>query len=315
MDSACWQIYSEFEKEFENIMYTISFTKEHSKVYSPRIAELIVRCGMQVESIIQSLYAREKNEHSSKINYKTCIEFFDKSWEFGKKYVVVRTDKIKSTDDHTKLTQPFGYPVDKVALINGEKHYCPKDNPNDFRVDIDKNRRCKAYAWENAYNNLKHNFYNSIEEYGNVFNLILIMSTLYLLNIYWDPDLKLTNIYNGISMMKHTDITKSKVFSVLFLDCFVDNGSMILDYPHKNITSFGNYSFLNIQNIGLFRNKVHELLGDNWEEVTDDYTKYKIPKEITQLLPLLESLNNYNYIVRNQLKSSSLTTIQPAKHS
>ena len=115
--------------------------------------------------------------------------------------------------------------------------------------------------------------------------------------------------------MKHTDITKSKVFSVLFLDCFVDNGSMILDYPHKNITSFGNYSFLNIQNIGLFRNKVHELLGDNWEEVTDDYTKYKVPKEITQLLPLLESLNNYNYIVRNQLKSSSLTTIQPAKHS
>lgn len=315
MDNTYWQIYSELEKELENIMYTISFVREHRKVYSPRIAELIVRCGMQIESTIQSLYAQEHKNTSSKINYKTCIEFLNKKWDFSERYVIIQTDKIKSANNNAMFIPPFSQLVDKVATINGKKHYCPKNSPNSFNVNVAKGQRCKAYVWENAYNNLKHNFYNSIEEYGNIFNLILIMSTLYLLNIYWDPGLELTNIYNGISVMKHTDITKSKVFSVLFLDCFVDNGSMILDYPHKNITSFGNYSFLNIQNIGLFRNKVHELLGDNWEEVTDDYTKYKVPKEITQLLPLLESLNNYNYIVRNQLKSSSLTTIQPAKHS
>ena len=111
MDDSYWQIYLQFEKELKEIMYTISFDKKQKNVYSPRIAELIVRIGMQIKSVAQRIYTREKTD-GGKVNYRTAIKLFNKKWNLREKGIVVITDNIKSTDKQLYLT-PF-----KLSLIH-----------------------------------------------------------------------------------------------------------------------------------------------------------------------------------------------------
>ena len=51
-----WSVYKNLEKEFLELTNFIHFSDDQLKVYSMHIADLIVRCSIEIESISKELY-------------------------------------------------------------------------------------------------------------------------------------------------------------------------------------------------------------------------------------------------------------------
>lgn len=306
MDDSYWQIYLQFEKELKEIMYTISFDKKQKNVYSPRIAELIVRIGMQIESVAQRIYAREKTD-GGKVNYRTAIKLFNKKWNLREKGIVIITDNIKSTDKQLYLT-PFKNETYKESYICDKIYYASKDAPTEFKGNIPTEERVKAYQWENAYNNLKHNFYESIERYGTVINLITIASVLYILDVYWSPNSFVLEMGTNMNRGGKLDdfCNKSSVFAVFGLECVIYNEKFVPVLPPwgKDL-SFDWFSFLDIHNFESVKNE----LKVEYELNMDD-KKYETPSNVAKIIERAKPYKNYRLIIRNQIKESDLTPIE-----
>lgn len=303
MDDSYWQIYLQLEKELKEIMYTISFDEKQKNVYSPRIAELIVRIGMQIESVAQQIYDREKPSHG-KVNYRTALNYFNKKWNMLEKGIAVVTGNIKSTGKRPYL-KPFKGEVYKESYSKSELFYSDKDTPTVFKADVPLDRRAKAYRWENAYNNLKHNFYESIERYGTVQNLLTIASALYILNIYWSPNSFVLGV--GLSGSGRIDdsYNKSSIFDVFRLECVIRDESFVPVFPpwDQNL-KFDWFSFLDIHNVESIKNEINE----DYELIVDD-KKYEIPESIAKEVEKAKPYKYYRLIMRNQMKESDLTRI------
>lgn len=305
MDNYYWQIYLELEKELDNIIFTISFTKEQHRVYSPRISELIVRAGTQIESISQHIYANV-TKRKQVVNFKTAIAYFDKKWKLSQKYVIIETNKINPTKETKLYIMPFGKMAYKESYNNGEVLFASKQNPTVFSKNVEEKDRCKAYSWENAYNNLKHNFYDSIKQYGNVYNLLETMAALYVLNVYFDPDSQIKNTFQLDEILQIKELRKSNVFSIIVQNCYIDDKQFIIDDPVSGNIGFDNCTYINIQSINLLKEKIEKILGTDWEIMEDSYTKYEIPEYINNMLPKINAFTSYSYLIRNQITEKDL---------
>lgn len=58
MDNLYWPVYKNLEKEFLKIADYVHVSDEQLTVYSMHIADLIVRCAIEIESISKELYCR-----------------------------------------------------------------------------------------------------------------------------------------------------------------------------------------------------------------------------------------------------------------
>ncbi|MTN82487.1 hypothetical protein GMB34_00660 [Turicibacter sanguinis] len=51
-----WPVYKNLENEFLKIADYVHFSDDQTKVYSMHIADLIVRCSIEIEAISKELY-------------------------------------------------------------------------------------------------------------------------------------------------------------------------------------------------------------------------------------------------------------------
>ena len=56
MDNMYWPVYKNIEREFLKIAEYINICDEQLKVYSFHIADLIIRCAIEIEAISKELY-------------------------------------------------------------------------------------------------------------------------------------------------------------------------------------------------------------------------------------------------------------------
>ena len=157
-----WNVYRNLEREVLAIADTIHVDDEQINVYSMKIADLLVRSATEVESISKELYYLNGGPKSKTGKYpyfdSDCIKFLNQKWGLDKKKVF--------------LSSPYFYVENKeyielTPLNNaGEKH---------------------ANQWLNAYQAVKHDRANSLEQ-GNVKNLLQAMAGLFILNIYYKND-------------------------------------------------------------------------------------------------------------------------------
>lgn len=170
-----WQTYLNLEKEVIEVSRYIFITDEITvrkdgaettqaydaqlNTFSPHLADLLVRCCVQIEAISKELY--HANGGTKPRGDKTlffdedCLKLIDIKWATHNKRVLVVAPFFNLTKDGNRVLRPLK-----------EAH-----------------KRSGAY-WEKAYQAVKHDRFASLK-YGNVKAVLHALAALYLLNVYY----------------------------------------------------------------------------------------------------------------------------------
>lgn len=170
-----WQTYLNLEKELIEVSKYIFVTDEKTvndkgvekvqpcktqlETYSPHIADLLVRCCVQIEAISKELYFElngEKQRGDNDIKFdEDCLKQIDIKWKTHNKKVLVVAPFFNLTKDENTILRPLK-----------EAH-----------------KRQGTY-WERCYQAVKHDRYACLC-CGNVKAFIHALAALYLLNIFF----------------------------------------------------------------------------------------------------------------------------------
>jgi len=182
-----WPVYKNLESEFLRIMYYVHIDDNQLSVHSSKIADLILRAAVEIESISKELYI---------ING-------------GKKRKIRRFDD-EILDD---VLIPDWTLDKKVVFISS--HNCFQTQREMFPFQKTENKTLRpaelTFSWNNAYQNLKHDRGKSLP-FGSIKYLFDIMAALYILNIYYKNDeFPEGKFHNEVPIHKSLD---SDIFSI-----------------------------------------------------------------------------------------------------
>lgn len=157
-----WQSYLMIEKEILEIAKFVYFDDEkhdhNLNVYSPYIADLLVKVCVEIEAISKEIYLElggDKQADDNTLMFDTdCLKLIDIKYKTSQKLVLVSCPLFNITKKENMMFKPL-----KEAHKRG------------------------GTRWERAYQAVKHNRYNSLRE-GTILNLLKATGALYLLNIY-----------------------------------------------------------------------------------------------------------------------------------
>lgn len=157
-----WSVYQNIEREVIDLSEKIHIDDNQLSVYSIKIAELLIRCVVEIESIVKELYLNNggtKPRHDKDLYFDTdCIQHLENLWKLSKKHVLVVAPNFYFEKEENKVLTPF--------------HKAFK-------------RGSSSSDWQKAYQAVKHNRAKHLNK-GNLKNLIRALSALYLANIYYN---------------------------------------------------------------------------------------------------------------------------------
>ncbi len=213
-----WQTYLNLEKEVLEVSKYVHFTdtkithegeepcNTQLETFSPFIADLLVRCCIQIESIAKELYFEnggEKPRDKKPYFDRDCLKLINDKWNTDNKIVMVVSPLFYFTKEENKILKPL------------KKAY-KKDN-----------------YWAKAYQAVKHDRFSSLYK-GNVKALIGALAALYLLNIYYK---------NYHSKIEFNDISEIN-FSFESLIFSVKQPTIPIELPQHNYSTFSESSFV-----------------------------------------------------------------------
>jgi hypothetical protein len=166
------------EKEFINVSNFIFITDEITthengkeitkpcnfqlETFSPHIADLLIRCCVQIEAISKELYydngGTKPRGDKSLFFDEDCLKLIDIKWAIHDKRVLVVAPFFNLTKEENLVLRP---------LKNAHKR--------------------AGTFWEKAYQAVKHDRFASLKD-GNIKALLHSMAALYLLNLYYRND-------------------------------------------------------------------------------------------------------------------------------
>lgn len=297
-----WQTYLNLEKEVIEVSKYIFITDVKTVVkhgiettencynqldtFSPHIADLIIRCCVQIEAISKELYyengGTKRRGDNSILFDEDCLKLIDIKWGTHNKQVLVVAPTSNLTKEENNVLRPLK-----------EAH-----------------KRQGTY-WERAYQAVKHDRYGSLC-YGNVKALIHAMAALYLLNIYYRKEAWIIN-YKDIAKQDYS--LGSSLFAV---KAPLTNQLWYGNHPITSASPFVvNYTEDDYKQIEAIQIKEDKALKEYWEkqpELTEpdfishidalleiqkkdpsqkviyiwELAKYRLNKQIPNKLPLEE---------------------------
>jgi len=182
-----WSVYKNLEKEVLVLANQIHFDDIQLKVYSVKIAELLIRCSVEIESIAKDLFLANGGTMPTgrDLYFDTdCMELLENKWLISKKQVLVSAQNFYFTNTSNRIITPLN-----------------KSNK----------RGTSGSDWKKAYQAVKHNRTFSLSK-GNIKNLIRAMGALYLLNIYFKADK--FDLKKDLSGVNFDDRLGSELFSL-----------------------------------------------------------------------------------------------------
>ncbi|MEE0842652.1 MAG: hypothetical protein U0M04_07145 [Christensenellales bacterium] len=181
-----WQIYLNLEHEVLTLSKYVEFadnqmvidkktgqtkivlTESQLSTYSSHIADLLVRCCVEIEAISKELYFSNggtKWRGASDVYFdRDCIGLLNQKWNVSQKVVVVTASNFNFCKDENRVLKPL------------HNAHVPS----------------KTY-WSKNYQAVKHDRYNNLH-LGNIKALLQALAALYLLNIYY-KDIKISTKY------------------------------------------------------------------------------------------------------------------------
>ncbi|CAN0599147.1 unnamed protein product, partial [Ectocarpus sp. 12 AP-2014] len=152
--------YRNLEREFVSLSNLIHINDEQLKIYSIKIAELLIRTVVEVESISKELYflnGGDKDDDKDLFFDTDCIQLLEDNWKLSKKVIFVSSPNLYFDIDDNKILTPL-----KKANKRGSS----------------------SSDWLKAYQAVKHNRGKNLKK-GNLKHLIRALGGLYILNIYY----------------------------------------------------------------------------------------------------------------------------------
>lgn len=194
-----WSVYKNLEDETIELTKYIQFDDNQTSVYSMRIADLLVRCAMEIEALSKELYWMNGGEKQFDNEGKERDLYFD-------------TDCIKYINDLWGICQ-------KKIFVSSTKFYFQKDENRILRP-LHKAYKRGGTKWNKAYQAVKHDRKNSLK-CGNIKNLIESLGALYILNVYYISST--IKIESTNTIQNHFDSRiGSELFSVLVVDATIN---------------------------------------------------------------------------------------------
>lgn len=244
-----WQTYLNLEKEAIEVSKYIFFTDEvlvngkggivaqscntQLETFSPHIADLLVRCCVQIEAISKELYfdngGTKARGDSSILFDEDCLKLIDIKWQTHNKTVMVVAPFFNFVKDENRILKPLK-----------EAH-----------------KRQGTY-WEKAYQAVKHDRYSSLHK-GNVKAFIHALAALYLLNLYYRNDSWVTK-YQDISKIDYS--MGSAIFTVkppVANQLWHGNSPTITESPY--VVSYQDADYQRIEEM---QRKEEQALNDYW---------------------------------------------------
>lgn len=244
-----WQTYLNLEKEAIEVSKYIFFTDEvlvngkggivaqscntQLETFSPHIADLLVRCCVQIEAISKELYfdngGTKARGDSSILFDEDCLKLIDMKWQTHNKTVMVVAPFFNFVKDENRILKPLK-----------EAH-----------------KRQGTY-WEKAYQAVKHDRYSSLHK-GNVKAFIHALAALYLLNLYYRNDSWVTK-YQDISKLDYS--MGSAIFTVkppVANQLWHGNSPTITESPY--VVSYQDADYQRIEEM---QRKEEQALNDYW---------------------------------------------------
>lgn len=160
MNNFYWPVYKNLEKELIELSNLIHIDDDQINIYSIKVAELLLRTCIEIESISKTLYYKcggEKPDNNKLFFDTDCINFLENKWSLSKKVVQVSTPSFYFLKIDNQILKP---------LYKANKHGSSSSD------------------WLRAYQSVKHNRLKSLKK-ANLKNLIRAMAALYVLNIYF----------------------------------------------------------------------------------------------------------------------------------
>lgn len=174
-----WSVYKNLEKEFLELANFIHFSDDQLKVYSMHIADLIVRCSIEIESISKELYFElggnknplDDNGNTRDLYFDTdCLDLLENRWHITQKQVIVSAPTFYFENESNKIFTPL--------------HKANK-------------RGSSGSKWKQAYQAVKHNRKESLKK-ATIENLMYAMGALYILNLYYkDEKINIGRVYRS----------------------------------------------------------------------------------------------------------------------
>ena len=189
-----WSVYKNLEKNFLQLADYIHFADDQTKVYSMHIADLIVRCSIEIEAISKELYLKlggnpsptDDNGNKRDLYFDTdCLDLLEKQWNLSKKQVIVSATTFYFSAETNRIFDPL--------------HKANK-------------RGTSGSKWKQSYQAVKHSRISSLKM-ASIENLLHAMGALYILNLYYkDETFDIGRVYMGANEFDNR--VGSDVFSI-----------------------------------------------------------------------------------------------------
>ncbi|MBF1406502.1 MAG: hypothetical protein HXN23_09845 [Porphyromonas sp.] len=185
MNNLYWNVYRSLERELLDIADTIHIDDEQLSTYSMRIANLLVRTVIEIESISKELYFREGgkwplDEDSIKREEKSETE--EGSGEDSSRNKNVQPHPYFDTNCLDFLENKWTL-SERMVVISTPRLYLVKEPNMCFKPLKGASKRGKP-SWKKAYQDVKHNRGQSLKK-GTLDNVIHALGALFLLNLYY----------------------------------------------------------------------------------------------------------------------------------
>lgn len=190
-----WSVYKNLEQETLNFSRYIHFSSDQKNVYSMSIADIIVRCAVEIEAISKRIYESlggemnpiDNNGEKRDLYFDTdCLALIENKYLISKKEIIISASTFYFEESDRIITPLY-------------KSY---------------KRGKSGSKWKQAYQALKHDRYGSLKKWANIECLINALGALYLLNLYFKD-----NVYQLKEGLESFDArVDSDVFSVFTYD-------------------------------------------------------------------------------------------------
>ena len=150
MNNLYYPVYKQIETEVIELAASIHFSDDQLSVYSLKIAELILRCAVEIESLAKDIY--RNNLEKEPETPGACLNWMDANWKISSKEVFIVSPVFHIDSFH--VIKPFDY----------------KDKSSE--------------DFYSSYCAIKHDREKNLSK-ANLNTLIRSLAALYILNIYF----------------------------------------------------------------------------------------------------------------------------------